>query len=88
MIRHDLIGRRIVVLEASNKDLVGIAGEVVDETKNTLRVRTDRGEKTVLKEQVTIDVDGTRIEGALLTQRPEKRTKLKLKRWQRRKPPQ
>lgn len=80
------MGRRLTVAEARNESLVGIAGEVVDETKHTLRVRTDRGEKTLLKEQVTIEIDGHRIDGALLEQRPEKRTKLRLKQWQRKKP--
>lgn len=86
MIRHDLVGRTVTVVEAENPSLAGITGEVVDETKQTLRVRTDRGEKTLLKEQITIEVDGVRIEGRLLTQRPEKRTKLRITKWQRRKP--
>jgi ribonuclease P protein subunit POP4 len=85
MIRHDLVGRDLKVVDAHNNALVGITGKVVDETKSTLRVRTDRGEKTLLKEQVTIEVDGTRIEGELLTQRPEKRTRLRTTQWQRKK---
>lgn len=83
MIRQELVGRDVKVVEADNESLLGIAGTVVDETKQTLRVRTDRGEKTLLKEQVTIEVDGHRIRGNLLTQRPEKRTRLRMKRWQR-----
>ncbi len=51
MIRKDFVGRHLKVVSADNPDLEGIEGEVVDESKHTLRVRTDRGEKTIIKEQ-------------------------------------
>lgn len=86
MIRHDLVGKQATIVEAKNTDLVGITGELVDETKHTLRIRTDRGEKTLIKEQVTLEVDGVQLDGELLTASPEKRTKLKLTRWQRKQP--
>ncbi len=86
MIRQEFIGRTLTVVDASNEDLVGIHGIIIDETKNTLRVRTDRGEKTLLKEQVRIQVDDVLMEGSPLTVRPEKRTKLRIKQWQRKKP--
>ena len=54
----DLIGKEIKVVDAKNKTLVGISGVVVDETKNTLVVETSKGRKTLLKEQVTVEVDG------------------------------
>ena len=86
MIRHDLLGRELVVVKAANDALVGLAGRVVDETTHTLRIRTERGEKVLIKEQAVIEVDGLRINGALLNTRPEKRTKLKIRKWQRKKP--
>lgn len=82
MIRKDFLGRRVCVVEADNPSLVGTAGECVDETKHTLRLRTQRGEKTVLKEQATIEVGGVRIQGRLITGRPHERTKRKVTRWQ------
>ena len=82
MIRHDLIGRTVKVVQADNPSLTGTAGECVEETQHTLRVRTDRGEKTLLKEQVTIEVGGRRIKGSVITGRPHERTKLKVTRWQ------
>ncbi len=86
MIQQELTGRTIQVMDATNQDLVGLTGTVIDETKQTLRIRTDRGEKTLIKEQVAIEVDNVRIEGSLLTTSPEKRTKLRIKQWQRKKP--
>jgi len=86
MITNELVGRQATVVKATNKDLVGLTGTVIDETKETLRIRTDRGEKTLIKEQVTLEVDGVHISGELLTARPEKRTKLRITQWQRKKP--
>ncbi len=76
----------MTVQASPNTTLVGVSGKVIDETKMTLRIRTVRGEKTLLKEQVTILCDGVVIDGRLLTLRPEDRIKKKVKKWQRKKP--
>ncbi len=60
----DLIGKKIKVVDATNKSLVGIEGIVVDETKNTLVVESN-GTKTLLKEQITIEVDGQKFKPVL-----------------------
>ena len=82
MIKKDLLGRHISVYQATNQSLNGIAGECVEETKHTLRVRTDRGEKTVLKAHATIEVEGVRIDGHVITGRSHERAKRKVTRWQ------
>lgn len=84
MIKKDLIGRNVSVVSASNQSLQALKGECVDETKHTLRIRTDRGEKTVLKNQATFDVAGYAIAGNILIGRPHERTKRKVTRWQKR----
>ena len=86
MIKHDLLGRQLEVVGAANSSLIGLKGEVVDETKNTITLRASDGDKKLLKEQVTIKVGGLLIEGRLLAQRPEKRTRNKIRTWQRKKP--
>jgi ribonuclease P protein subunit POP4 len=77
VVRQELIGRSIEVVASRNPSVVGVRGTVVDETKNTIRVRTPDGDKTLLKEQVTVavEIDGARyrIDGTLLTRRPDKR---------------
>lgn len=40
--RHELAGLRVEVIDSPNADLVGLSGEVVDETTNTLLVGGDR----------------------------------------------
>lgn len=49
------IGKNIIITASSNKLLVGMAGKVVDETKNLLVIRTDKGEKKLLKKQIKFE---------------------------------
>ena len=73
--RHELIGLRVKITNASNPTLVGLEGEVVDETKNTLKIRTKSGVKQVLKSVCTFDLTGTKVNGSDLVGRPEDRLK-------------
>lgn len=86
IVKEELLGQHVSVVRATNKDLVGLSGKVVDETKQTLRIQTMRGEKTLLKEQVTLEARGFEVDGKLLKGRPEKRIKNKVTKWQRKKP--
>ncbi len=75
---HELIGLRITVVKSSEDTLNGLSGEVVDETKNTLRVKTKNGLKIIPKSIVTIRielVDGTfvTVDGRNISYRPEDR---------------
>ncbi len=46
---HELIGLHAKVAESTSRPHKGLSGLVVDETKNTLVLRTGQGEKTVPK---------------------------------------
>jgi ribonuclease P protein subunit POP4 len=82
--RHELIGLPVGVVEASNPSLVGIAGEVVMETTQTLSVegvRDDGHERVwqVPKADATFeftlpDGDTVIVEGSRLVARPARRT--------------
>ncbi len=61
-----ILGKHITVTHASNPGLVGLEGEVVEDNRDTLRVRTQRGEKLLVKDTVTIRADGQTIEGKSL----------------------
>ncbi|MFQ5474646.1 MAG: ribonuclease P protein component 1 [Candidatus Nanoarchaeia archaeon] len=78
--RGELVGSEIEVVDASNRSLIGIKGEVVDETRNTIRIKRGDVEKTLLKEQVTIKIRDTEIIGQALVGRPEERIKMTAKR--------
>ncbi len=75
---HELIGLRISVVKSSEDSLIGLSGEVVDETKNTLRVKTKNGLKIIQKSIVTLKielVDGSfvTVDGRKISYRPEDR---------------
>lgn len=51
--KHELIGYPIEIIDAKNKTLVGIKGTIVDETKNTFKIKTKLQKKTIIKDQIT-----------------------------------
>lgn len=83
---HELIGLKVAVVQASNSTMAGVRGDVIDETKNMLRVSGRRGKimvpkntavfRFVLPSGVRVDVDGKR-----LVAKPENRLKTKMRRW-------
>lgn len=79
--RDELIGRTVKVVESKNRHNIGIAGRVVDETRNTLVVKTAAGNKRLLKEQVTLEMEANGrvvVEGRHLARRPEDRVRMKV----------
>jgi len=73
----EIIGLRVWIADSDCKDLLGIEGKVVDETRNTFLVRTRTGVKRVSKAacKFVFPVDGIVAEGKDLVARPEDRTK-------------
>jgi ribonuclease P protein subunit POP4 len=86
ILRHELIGLQVRVLDALNPSVNGIRGTVVDETRNTLAISNGKETAMVPKEIATfrfhlptgilVDVDGAR-----LMSRPENRLKTRTRRW-------
>jgi ribonuclease P protein subunit POP4 len=82
--RHELIGMDVLVVSASNSLHRGISGRVIDETRNTIIVRSSSGDKMVPKSQscfrfmieggTAVDVDGS-----VLIMPPERRVTLNIK---------
>jgi len=75
---HEIIGLNVSVLESTDNTLVGVSGEVVDETKNTLKIRTTNGIKTISKTIVKLNVEiptgeKTIVNGNEIALRPENR---------------
>ncbi len=78
--KEELLGRLVTVVASSDPGLVGVSGEVLDETMKTLVVRTGDGRRLVVpKVAVTLRfaLDGTDVvlEGRTIVFRPEDRTK-------------
>lgn len=79
VVRDELIGLDIEVINAKNKGLIGIKGKIIDETKFMLIIETSGGIKKILKEQVVLKIHykGKKlaVNGKLLIGRPYERLK-------------
>jgi len=86
IVRHELIGLKTVVSKSPNRFLAGVRGQVVDETRNTIKINTKKGVRVIPKEVAifrfslpdgsTVEVDGPRLVG-----RPENRMKTRMRKW-------
>ena len=86
LIRHEIIGLHVEVANSSNIHQKGTKGMVVDETKNTLTIETDKGLKKIQKkgsEFIFKIPNGkiVKVDGKRIVARPEERIKLKVKKW-------
>jgi len=72
----------VEVVRSRNKNMVGIYGEIIDETKNTLVIRTPTGIKVIPKNYNTFlfyhDEYQILIDGKYLVGRPWERLKRKI----------
>lgn len=79
ILRHELNGLRARIVASSNPDLVGIAGVVVGETTQTVRIETNDGIKQCPKNAVTLEFELPRgeivtVDGKRLVARPARRS--------------
>ncbi|MBR9680073.1 MAG: ribonuclease P protein component 1 [Candidatus Altiarchaeota archaeon] len=79
ILSEELIGSSCKIVESTDKARIGLAGTIVDETKNTFILRTDKGDKIVPKKEcsfvIELDKRKYRIDGKMLVGRPEDRVK-------------
>ncbi|MFB6292411.1 MAG: ribonuclease P protein component 1 [Candidatus Nanohaloarchaea archaeon] len=77
--RHELIGLECEVIDSEDENQVGISGEVMDETRDTLRIGDKTVEKSISRFRFTLP-DGQKvdIDGELIAKRPEERVGMKL----------
>ncbi|MFQ5919518.1 MAG: ribonuclease P protein component 1 [Thermoplasmata archaeon] len=78
LVKHELIGLNVEVVEATDPSQRGVAGRVVDETRNTFLLDTDGAEVRIPKAGNTFRFDvgeGVRVRGDRLRYRPEDRVK-------------
>jgi len=70
--KKEIIGKKIKVVDSKNKSLVGLTGDVVEETKNTI---TLSNKKKLLKSHVTLEIGKEIVDGKSLQKKPEDRIK-------------
>ncbi len=57
-----MIGEIIKVTDAKNPSLIGVTGRAIDETRNTLTVQTGQTTKRLVKDQITITINGKTLQ--------------------------
>ena len=75
---YDLIGQEITITQSKNKEIVGLKGKVIMETKNMITVNTDNEKKNIPKDicqfsnnQGILETDSTK-----LSKRPHERMEI------------
>ena len=81
VLRHELIGLDVLVSGAANPLQRGMAGRIIDETRNLLVIETRNGIRRVAKMHSTFRVslpgrELVEIDGSVLVLAPEKRISL------------
>ncbi len=70
-----LLGNQVEVIQSSNRYDVGIKGLVIEDTKNTIKLRTENGIRILIKNNVILMINGKKINGNLLIGKEEERIK-------------
>ncbi|MCQ6253609.1 ribonuclease P protein component 1 [Methanocaldococcus sp.] len=84
ILRHELIGLKVTIIDSKNKSMIGIKGKVVDETRNTLIIEKENGKEVIIPKDIAtfmFELKGckVKVDGRLLIGRPEERLKKKIK---------
>ena len=85
IIQHEFIGLEVKIVKSFNPDYIGIAGTLIDETRNTFIISQNNKRKTVIKDQAVFhftlpDTTIIEIDGKVLKGRPEERLKKRIRR--------
>ena len=76
-IHTSFIGKDLRVISAANNTYENVFGKIVDETKNSFIVKTERSNKVVLKNKTIFEIDDVTITGDSIKGRPDQRIRKK-----------
>lgn len=80
-IKDEFIGKEAEIVRSRNKQLLGLKGKIVDETRNSFKMlvnkRNFREFKIILKSGNTFMIGRRLFEGNKIMRKPEERIKLK-----------
>ena len=90
IVLNELIGLRAKIVKCADKKQVGLEGIVLDETKNTLLLETEKGMKRIVKKtsvfRFYVDKKSYVVDGVEINFRPHARIEKAMKFYKRRKP--
>ena len=81
IVRHELIGLKVKITSSPDPSQIGIEGTIIDEYKNLIVVKTDRGVKKIEKKYRIFHFslpEGEKavVNGSKIALRPEDRVKI------------
>ncbi len=74
LVKRELIGTYIEITDSKNPTLKGLKGKIINETKNIFTIKTEKGEKKLIKNQIKmlikennkkIEIEGSKLVGRL-----------------------
>jgi RNase P/RNase MRP subunit p29 len=77
--QQEFIGKEIIIIKSSNKEQEKLKGTIIDETKNTFTIKTQSKEVKILKKDKEFKIQNQKINGNIISKRPEERIKIKEK---------
>lgn len=86
ILQHEFIGLNAKVVKSSQPSYVGIAGKIIDESRNTFTILGENGKRKIILKKGTIfqfvlpDETVVEIDGKVLVGRPEARVKKRVRR--------
>ncbi len=86
LLRHEFIGLKVRITTATNAQLSGLVGKVVDETRNTLTLFNGTRSRIIPKDVATFNFhlptgEIVKVEGKRLIGRAEDRVKMRVRHW-------
>ncbi len=69
---QEFIGSHVEITDPEKRKTKGI---IIEETKSTFKVKTEKKTKTILKRNHTFIIENKKIEGNKIIKRPEERIK-------------
>ena len=74
----DLIGKNVTISESKNKEIVGINGKIIMETKNMIIINTKNGRRNIPKNICQLSNNGEVIQtdSTKLNKRPHERLEM------------
>ncbi len=80
--KHELVGLKTIISDSTNKQIIGLNGTVVDETKSMFIINTKNGFKMIQKKHNTwkflVNNKETTLSGALFEKRSFDRLETKI----------
>lgn len=70
-----LLGKTVEVIQSSNRYEVGIKGIVIEDTKNTIKLRVEKEVKILIKKNIILMINNKKVDGNSLIGKEEERIK-------------